>query len=529
MRIGAKIGTLVCGLLVGQVLVLGAGGYLLVSEADAYRSLVRTSNAQLTYVAQLNDAYLRQSQAFDRMVLHSRAFQGESNGAQYSDRQDAFYGSVSAVDKLIADEDGRVSDPGLRAQVSDFDAVHEQITNIELAQLNEIRAGVYDPANSDVNDTDQQARELVTAAMSAAQAKADEAASARVAASHRIALLGALLALAIVITSAVAALLIVRRIVGPIRLLTGSARQAADRTLPDTVAQVRRARGEVSAPAIPPITSHTHGDELDLLARAMNSLQSRAVALAVEQRRADLANAETLVNIGRRNQSLLTRTLGYVGQLERDERDPDVLAQLFRLDHLTTRIRRNAESMLVLAGAEQSRTHTKPLSTQNVVRAALSEIEDYERVEILDVESAPVLGACAADISHLLAELLENGARFSPASTTITVQGQRIDNGYEFVITDRGLGLSNDELAALNRRISEAEFVRVSSKRLGLHIVGRLAARRGITVTLANGEPRGVVATVNVPSSVLSTAKRRPSIPRQNVASRAEESSTATG
>ena len=254
-------------------------------------------------------------------------------------------------------------------------------------------------------------------------------------------------------------------------------------------------------------------DELSELAAAFNSVQQTAVNLASEQARIRHNVAEMFVNLGRRNQGLLNRTLSFISELERTEQDPETLDDLFRLDHLTTRMRRNAESLLVLAGSEPARTWSKPVAVGNVVRAALSEIESYDRVDFHEVEPARVKGNAIADVAHLLAELIENATTFSPPTSRVRLVGERAAEGYVISVIDKGIGLAPVELIEANRRIEQvARLDLAPTKVLGLYVVGRLAARHGIEVKLADAVAGGLAVTVKLPPSIVE-ARRRNSDP----------------
>ncbi len=310
--------------------------------------------------------------------------------------------------------------------------------------------------------------------------------------------IGLLIFLALVVAAAA----VVRHIVRPIRLLTQIADQRAREQLPDTVARIRELEEGEAPPVLDPIVLGTR-DETASLASAIDSLQSSAVSLAVEQRSAENESAKMLVNLGRRNQNLLNRTLAYIGELERTETDPDILERLFRLDHATTRIRRNAESMLVLAGAMQTRTWSMPAPIADVVRAALSEIEDYNRIEIYHMQEAGISGGAISDVVHLLAEILENAAHFSPPTTTVTVVGKAVPEGYRIRVIDEGIGMTQAERDAAHDTIRLTRQGQGATKLLGLYVVGRLASRRGIEVTLEPTAGRGTTANVILPHSVL--------------------------
>ncbi|MEZ0494431.1 HAMP domain-containing protein [Kineococcus sp. TBRC 1896] len=306
-----------------------------------------------------------------------------------------------------------------------------------------------------------------------------------------------------VVLVALMLLALIRTVVVPLRALTARADEVASQRLPEAISAVRAMPADATPPTLPAF-SVTTKDELADLAVAFNHVQDSALDLAVEQHRADRAAAEMLVNLGRRNQNLLSRTLAFLADLERGERDPQVLEKLFKLDHLSTRVRRNAESMLVLAGAEQTRAKSRPVKAANVVRAALAEIEDYSRVDLSTLDDVTLHGSAAADTTHLIAELLENATAFSAGSTRVVVTGTATgEGGYRIAIADAGIGMSAEELDEANSRIAYAALTRPDSRLLGHHVVGLLADRWSMGVVLSAGASAGVVATVELPPSLL--------------------------
>ncbi|MBB2902188.1 signal transduction histidine kinase [Kineococcus radiotolerans] len=320
-----------------------------------------------------------------------------------------------------------------------------------------------------------------------------------------------------VVLVALMLLALIRTVVVPLRALTARAEEVASERLPEAIGQIRVLAADGTPPTLPAFEVSTK-DELAALAVAFNHVQDSALDLAVEQHRNEVAAAEMLVNLGRRNQNLLTRTLAFLAELERAERDPQVLDKLFRLDHLSTRVRRNAESMLVLAGAEQTRTKSRPVPVAGVVRAALAEIEDYPRVDLTELDDATLHGSAAADVTHLLAELLENATAFSPSTTRVVVSGTpTVDGGYALSVTDSGVGMSPADVALANERIANAATSRPDSRLLGHHVVGLLADRWTMSVTLARGgsadAPVGVVATVALPAALVALGSRPAAAP----------------
>ena len=298
-----------------------------------------------------------------------------------------------------------------------------------------------------------------------------------------------------------------RSITRPLRSLTGQATTMADHRLPEAVLDILDTPlGEdVEVPEVDPVAVQTR-DEVSDVAEALNTVQDSALDLAVEQAVLRRNIADSFVNLGRRNQNLLGRQLDFITELETNETNPDTLSNLFRLDHLATRMRRNAESLLVLAGVEPPRKWAAPVRLTDVIRAALGEVEDYQRVTVRGVEPATIVGAAAADLAHLLAELIENALVFSPPDHTVDIRGRNRHDGYTLAVIDSGLGMPAADVEAANRRLAgEESFTIAPSKYLGHYVAGNLAARHGITVHLDNSPGNGITATVRLPASLLTT------------------------
>ena len=301
--------------------------------------------------------------------------------------------------------------------------------------------------------------------------------------------------------------LVSRSITRPLRSLTRQAKDMAEQRLPEAVVDILETPlGEdVSVPGVEPIRVNTR-DEVSDVADALNTVQDSALDLAVEQAVLRRNIADSFVNLGRRNQNLLGRQLDFITDLESNETDADTLANLFRLDHLATRMRRNAESLLVLAGIEPPRQWAAPVRLTDVIRAALGEVEDYQRVTVRGVEPATILGSAAADLAHLLAELIENALVFSPPDQTVDIRGRARPDGYTLAIIDSGLGMPPSDVSAANRRLAGTEsFTIAPSKYLGHYVAGNLAARHGIGVHLDNSPGNGITATVDLPPSLLTS------------------------
>lgn len=284
--------------------------------------------------------------------------------------------------------------------------------------------------------------------------------------------------------------------------LRDSALDIARRKLPAAMRRLR-AGESVDVDAEAPLGGPSE-DETGQVAEALNTVHRAALRAAVE--RAELAGgiSGVFVNLARRSQVLVHRQLNLLDTMERRSEDPDELSDLFRLDHLTTRMRRHAESLIILSGAAPGRAWRRPVPLTNVVRAAVSEVEDYARVEVRQLPEAAVVGGAVADLTHLLAEVVENAAQFSPPHTRVRITGEPVGNGYVIEVEDRGLGMGKERLDEANRRIEQSEALDLfDSDRLGLFVVSRLSARHGIKVHLRTSPYGGTTAVVLLPTALL--------------------------
>ncbi|MGX9887854.1 nitrate- and nitrite sensing domain-containing protein [Streptomyces sp. NPDC002276] len=246
-------------------------------------------------------------------------------------------------------------------------------------------------------------------------------------------------------------------------------------------------------------------NEIGEVGQALNTLHRAAVEAAVKQAELRSGVSEVFVNLARRSQVLLHKQLTLLDTMERRTEDTDELADLFRLDHLTTRMRRHAEGLVILSGAAPSRQWRKPVQLMDIVRAAVAEVEDYERIEVRRLPRIAVTGPAVADLTHLVAELLENATVFSPPHTAVQVVGERVANGFTLEIHDRGLGMAADALLDANLRLAETpEFELSDTDRLGLFVVSRLAQRQNVRVSLQPSPYGGTTAVVFIPDALLS-------------------------
>ncbi|MEV7324976.1 nitrate- and nitrite sensing domain-containing protein [Streptomyces sp. NPDC093970] len=286
-------------------------------------------------------------------------------------------------------------------------------------------------------------------------------------------------------------------------------RDAADlltaRRLPALMVRLSAGEDVDAVTEAPPLAAGEAGhDEIGDVARSFNRARLAAVEAAVKQATLRRGLFAVLLNIARRNQALVHRQLKLVDTLERRTDDPAVLGELFRIDHLTTRMRRHAESLIILSGATPGRRWRRPVPVADVVSSAVGEIEDYPRVVVPPMPEAGVAADAVADVVHLIAELLENATAFSPPHTEVTLRAGRAGHGFTLEIDDRGLGLDAAQAAEAHRTLTDPEaFDPTRHDRLGLYVVGRLAARHGIEVTLRESPYGGTTAVVLLPATVL--------------------------
>ncbi|MEU5859872.1 nitrate- and nitrite sensing domain-containing protein [Nonomuraea sp. NPDC047529] len=294
-----------------------------------------------------------------------------------------------------------------------------------------------------------------------------------------------------------------RRLAGELYGLRTAAIELAEVRLPDVVDRLRKGedvdvRKEARAIRV------SGSAEITDVGRAFASVQRTAVTAAVGQAALRRGVGQVFLNLARRKQGLLHRQLGLLDGMQRRTHDPDRLEELFRLDHLTTRMRRHAESLMILSGSAPARAWRRPVPVIDIVRAAVAEVEDYTRVNVEAMPDGAVDGGSAADLTHLVAELVENATIYSPPDTVVQIRGDLVSNGYAIEIEDKGLGLSAVEYAATNKLLAAPpEFDLADSDRLGLFVVARLAERHGVKVQLRRSPYGGTAAIVLVPRSLV--------------------------
>ncbi|MEZ0075176.1 nitrate- and nitrite sensing domain-containing protein [Planotetraspora sp. GP83] len=329
--------------------------------------------------------------------------------------------------------------------------------------------------------------------------------------------LAGVLGLVAVIASIILSITTARALVRELEKLRTAALELANDRLPRVVARLAQGEKvdvEVEAPPL-----EFGGDVIGQVGAAFNAVQQTAIRTAVEEAQLRQSIRDILLSLARRTQSLVHRQLTLLDVMERRETDPAELKDLFRIDHLATRMRRNAENLIVLSGASPARAWRRSVPMVDVVRGALAEVEDYTRVTVLPMGQVGLTGRAVGDVIHLLAELIENAVSFSPPYTMVQVGGQQVASGYALEIEDRGLGMSPEDLAATNERIADPpEFNLSSTARLGLYVVSRLAERHEIRVSLKASPYGGTTAVVLLPREVvIDNAEALPDQEEENV------------
>lgn len=492
MRLQTKLMALVLGPLAG-LLVFGSVSVVGASRTANDLEKFETDSGRL-YQAAWETKY------FDEVLTHSAARYITSKGdpiwwKRYEDNVVRLDAALAVGKQYSTTQDQAYLDEvaGANKKLIDMEtAIHDLVEDGKYDDANNILSGEYDTQKLVYNAGLEKFFDATTQRVTGIiEANRDRANTQRSILLITGALISALM---------VAAFVLARRLTRPIVEITAAANKATNETIPQMLAAVQTGTDV-------PVSLETFdtgtADELGDLTRALDSFQAVALNLAKEQTLVRRNMAETLVNLGRRNQGLLNKTLKLITNLEREERDPQRLDQLFKLDHLATRVRRNAESLLVLAGSNSSRVSPRPVEITDVLRAAVSEIEDYARIDIDIEDRIAIRGSVVADIAHLIAELLENAASCSPPNQRVHVTGRLGTNEFRVVVADEGLGMSAEALADANERVSTApKFDAKPTKALGLHVVGRLAERHGITVRLMENVTGGIAAKISIPLSL---------------------------
>jgi len=317
----------------------------------------------------------------------------------------------------------------------------------------------------------------------------------------RLALIAGVGLVAIVV-AVVVGVAMARGLIRQLTELRQSAVRLATDQLPGTISRLRAGEDVDVGAEVPRLRASS--DEIGQVRQAFNVAARTALVAAGEEVRIRRGVNDVFRSLARRNQSLLTRQLQLLDSMERRVHDPEELADLFRVDHMTTRMRRHAEGLLIVAGGSSGRTWREAVPIVDVMRAAAAEVEDYPRIRVTSRTGAALAGHVVADIIHLLAELIENAATFSPAGTPVRVDGERVARGVAVEIEDRGLGMGEQQLAAINATLADPPLFDLSgSDQLGLFIAGQLAKRHDVRLTLRGSAFGGITAVVLIPSALI--------------------------
>nr|WP_227870089.1 nitrate- and nitrite sensing domain-containing protein [Streptomyces otsuchiensis] len=462
--------------------------------------------------------HLLENVALDR---HGRAVAGLGHAGEYLSRSDALVAGALTAGRLTDNEVRLLTEgtaerrlaygmhlPDLpaddrRAHQNFWQAGHGQtLVSAEESLLAHGAAGVQPGRWDDINATG--AAELRALADAAGDRYQDEVGPAATAVLTRAAGAG-LFGLAAVLVTVVVSVRVGRGLIRDLRTLWREAHDSAEVRLPSVMRRLgdgEKVDVETEVPRL------EYGkDEVGQVGRALNTLQRSAVEAAVQQAEMRRGVSDVFVNLARRNQVLLHRQLSLLDSMERRTDDADELSDLFRLDHLTTRMRRHAEGLVILSGAAPARQWRKPVQLMDVVRGAVAEVEQYERIEVRRLPRLAVAGNAVADLSHLIAELMENATVFSPPHTAVQVQGERVPQGFSLEIHDRGLGMTTEAMESANETLATTpDFELSDTDRLGLFVVSRLARRHQVRVSLCSSPYGGTTAVVLLPGELLTDA-----------------------
>lgn len=443
--------------------------------------------------------------------------------------------ALSARDALVPDQYGAVSElaseQSIRAAQAAADA--PESFAVRIARIGDAIAAAARGRDQlffgSADSTTTNLQDWVHAAdtrVSDLQTLRDDAAARAVAAvddlgasSRTILLLAAAALIGVLLISSYLVRSAIRSIARPLRELATQADEVAETRLPEAVRSQQAGNLDVHLPTI----RASGAREVQEVAGSFNDVQDTALRLAGEQAVLRRNLADALTNLGRRNQVLLGRQLDFISSLEQRETDPAFLESLFKLDHLASRMRRNAESLLILTGTETPRRRRTPAPLSEVVRAAMSEVEDFERVRLGHLGEATITGPVVIDLVHMLAELIENALRFSPPDSTVELDGRPLQGGYQLAVVDHGVGMADVELIAANQRLAgQVEADGMPTRYLGQYVVAKLASKTAAMVRL---QPtvggRGVTAVVSLPASAIVGDTDRSAIARPLPGSRA--------
>jgi signal transduction histidine kinase len=466
-----------------------------------------TSDASLVSDVQtLNAMALAKDQAAQQRALlynaflHPQGFADEQQAlttAQSGQLIDLTAFGTTATPAEQSEYDSTVAGTPANEQAQNIVDFVQDAGSLAAAGINPAQAaGVWYKAQSGTVDGMQQveldvARNIVARAQSLQRS------------AERTALLTAILVAVILLVVLIATIAVARSLVGPLRRLREGALTIATVELPERVRLLGEGQDPSTGAEVAPIDVLS-SDEIGQVARAFDQVHSEAVRLASNEAMLRNSFNAMFVSLSRRSQSLIERLVRMIDALEQNEGDPDRLSNLFAMDHLVTRMRRNSENLLLLAGHESARKWSQPVALADVARAAVSEIEQYSRVSLRIQPGVAVSGQAVSDVVHLLAEVIENATIFSSKDTPVHVSAQEVISGGVLIeVADSGVGIPDSRLAEINWRLDNPPIIDVAvSRHMGLFAVARLAERHGVRVRLRARAPQGLTALVWLPDNV---------------------------
>ncbi|MBB4964419.1 nitrate- and nitrite sensing domain-containing protein [Saccharothrix violaceirubra] len=499
-----------------DVSVASAYGQIIASLAQVHRATASSlSHPDITPLSGANLAlYSAKEQLFQQnAILLSTARRGGFGPNQ----EVALRASQSRLDAALAEFTNVASRENrqLYSDVVSGTSVDARNRLVTLSLVQSAESGRVSIGDTDVLKVGEETAALIRTVSQDIEKQADRAAADLVDAARTGAWRdAALVAFALIIAFALMAF-VARSMVKPLRVLRRSAMDVARNRLPEAIKRIRTHRDPdlAAEEALVPVPITTT-EEVGQVARAFDAVQREAVRLAVEQVALRANVNDMFINLSRRSQALVERQIAVIDRLEQDEQDPDQLASLFELDHLATQMRRNSENLLVLSGTTVARRVTRPVPINEVLGAAVSEVEKYARVQIAPAPELKVQGRVVNDLAHLIAELLDNATAFSKPTTKVTVRAIETRRGEVSIrIHDRGVGMQEQDVAEANSKLADPPEVDVSvAREMGLYVVGQLAKRHEIRVTLSNNDDieGGVTAQVVLPVSLLHRGPEQP-------------------
>ncbi len=444
--------------------------------------------------------------AYEMIAREDALIRGALARGQMSQQEHNAFSEWVATRRFLYQKNRPILEGGMRRPYEEVltSELFDKFTGLEDRIVDQVRSGGPLPTDAArwKSTTNALFTSLDTARIKASDALSERAASVAGGIMIRIAVAGGV-GLIAVIATIIFSVRFGRRLVRDLAGLQHAALELADVRLPNVVERLRKGEEVDVDTEAPPIEAHG-SSEVEDLAHAFSSVQRTAVEAAVGQAALRRGVNQVFLNLARRKQGLLHRQLTLLDTMQRRAGDPESLEDLFRLDHLTTRMRRHAEGLIILSGATPGRSWRKPVAVVDVVRAAIAEVEDYTRITLMPMPNASLAGSAVTDLIHLVAELLENATIFSPPQTRVQVRGELVANGLAIEVEDRGLGLAPEEYATINERLATPpEFDLADSDRLGLFVVSQLASRYGISVVLRASPYGGTTAIILIPRELV--------------------------